>query len=390
MPTPPTIDLDALLAPIPGENPAGKPLAYEPEYDTLREARRSDDPTIDQGAWKREIKVATWDEVIDVATSCLANKTKDIQIAAWLTEALAHVYQFAGLRDGLQLLLGIQEAFWEQYYPEIEDGDLESRFGPFTFLNEPSKGLPSLIRWIPLTRGLNDDHYSFFKYQESRETDNAIKRNPAKEKEILGQGRITVKKFDDEVAQTPKAFYANLVDDLKASFDAYQAFEHSTDERFGRDAPSLINIGKTLQEVLRLVEPILAAKRLADPDPLPEPEPLGEGAEGAEGAEAAEAGASTSTSQGLDGQSASVPRRRIVTGSGADQEALDYGRLLIEFRDKAQQLAEAGAALQANREKYAELLAELKGLDDEYEQISRLISRSGEGYQLLVRLQKLQ
>ena len=43
MPSPPTIDIDSLLAPIPGDNPAGGSLAYSPEYDQIREARRSDE-----------------------------------------------------------------------------------------------------------------------------------------------------------------------------------------------------------------------------------------------------------------------------------------------------------------------------------------------------------
>src|SRR5438067_696638 len=57
MATTPTIDLDAWLDPIPGANPSGRSLAYEPEYDALREARRAEDDT-HQGEWKRVAKVA--------------------------------------------------------------------------------------------------------------------------------------------------------------------------------------------------------------------------------------------------------------------------------------------------------------------------------------------
>src|SRR5205823_13871535 len=57
MATTPTIDLDALLAPIPGDNPSGRSLVYEPEYDAIREARRAEDDTL-QGEWKREAKAA--------------------------------------------------------------------------------------------------------------------------------------------------------------------------------------------------------------------------------------------------------------------------------------------------------------------------------------------
>ena len=47
--TPPVIDLEALLAPIPGDNPAGESLQYSGVYDEIREARRADD-TLAKGA----------------------------------------------------------------------------------------------------------------------------------------------------------------------------------------------------------------------------------------------------------------------------------------------------------------------------------------------------
>src|SRR5262249_29112275 len=131
--TPPVIDLEALLAPIPGANPAGEALIYAETYDLLKDARRAED-VLEQGEWKREIKTANWPAVIEIATDALATKTKDLQIAAWLVEALVKQHRFPGLRDGLRLLCGLQEQFWESLYPEIEDGDLEARVLTMDFL----------------------------------------------------------------------------------------------------------------------------------------------------------------------------------------------------------------------------------------------------------------
>ncbi len=103
MATPQTIDVDALLAPIPGDNPAGEPVRYAGPYDAIQEARRADDD-LDQGEWKRETKSADWLGVIAIATETLAAKSKDLQIAVWLTEALVKRHGFPGLRDGLRLL----------------------------------------------------------------------------------------------------------------------------------------------------------------------------------------------------------------------------------------------------------------------------------------------
>ena len=43
-----------------------------------------------------------------------------------------------------------------------------------------------------------------------------------------------------------------------------------------------------------------------------------------------------------------------MASTGPDLEALDYGRLLIEFQERAKLLAEAGVKLKANRDRYAE------------------------------------
>jgi hypothetical protein len=40
MPSPETLDIEALLVPIPGKEPAGESLIYEGTYDTIRKARQ--------------------------------------------------------------------------------------------------------------------------------------------------------------------------------------------------------------------------------------------------------------------------------------------------------------------------------------------------------------
>src|SRR4051794_35873780 len=105
MATTSVINVDDCLQPIAGENPSGRNLAYEPAYDELREARRSEDDTL-QGDWQRKAKVADWDRVIELGSELLQARTKDLQIAAWVTEALGRRYAFGGLRDGFSLMLG--------------------------------------------------------------------------------------------------------------------------------------------------------------------------------------------------------------------------------------------------------------------------------------------
>ena len=78
------LNVDELLQPIPGDNPSGADLRYDPVYDEIKEARRQEDDEAPQGEWARERKIAEWPVVIKLATEVLANKSKDLQLAAWL------------------------------------------------------------------------------------------------------------------------------------------------------------------------------------------------------------------------------------------------------------------------------------------------------------------
>jgi len=94
-----------ILVPIPGENPSGTDLRYDTRlqiYDKIKEARRQDDD-LAQGAWQTERKVANWPLVIKLAQDAVATASKDLQLAAYLTEALLQVEHFPGLRQGLDL-----------------------------------------------------------------------------------------------------------------------------------------------------------------------------------------------------------------------------------------------------------------------------------------------
>src|SRR5690242_19391379 len=113
---PSVIDLEGLLQPIAGENPSGESLRYSGLYDEISEARRADENLV-QGEWKTELKIADFGRVIDLAVPALLTRTKDLQIGVWLTEALAKKQGMAGLRDGLKLITGFQDLFWETLHP---------------------------------------------------------------------------------------------------------------------------------------------------------------------------------------------------------------------------------------------------------------------------------
>ena len=123
---------DDLLNPISEANPGGENLRFAPVYDKIKEARREDDDA-PQGEWQRARKTADWPLVIKLASEALATKSKDLQIAAWLTEALLRKEGIPGFREGLSLIAALLDTFWDSLYPELEDGDPELRAVPLVW-----------------------------------------------------------------------------------------------------------------------------------------------------------------------------------------------------------------------------------------------------------------
>lgn len=116
---------DDLLNAIPGENPCGENLRYAAVYDKIKEARREDD-VVPQGDWQIALKAADYPSVIKLAGEALATKSKDLQIAVWLTEALIKTESFAGLRAGLDFIGGLIKNFWDGLYPKLRTAILNS------------------------------------------------------------------------------------------------------------------------------------------------------------------------------------------------------------------------------------------------------------------------
>ena len=149
----PLLDFDRLLAPVSEDRPSGDSLQYSGLFDEIREARRADD-VLEQGDWKRELKVADWDEAVALATEAVLTKTKDLQVGAWLAEGLTMLHGFAGARDGLKLMKALHEQFWETCYPEIDEGDMEGRANVLSFFD---RQVALSLRKAPMTRapGMN-------------------------------------------------------------------------------------------------------------------------------------------------------------------------------------------------------------------------------------------
>ena len=320
------IPVEELLQPISEEKPSGADLRYDPVYDAIKEARRQDDE-LNQGAWQAERKVADLPLVIKLSTEALKKKTKDLQISAWLTDALLRKEGFSGLAGGLQLFHGLMQKFWDTLYPELEDGDLELRAAPLEWIGLK---LEDPVRSSPLNR----EGHGWHQYSQSRALgyEDQAKDNNAKKKreKSIAEGKLPPEVFDKSFTETPKAFYVDLEKQLDASLARLTELTAICDEKFGNDAPSFGKLKTSLEEVRHVARGLLAKKRETEPDPVFE-QPVEEaaggeaGGEAAEGAEVSSGGEYRSSAPGISftvQSSESPARRELVEKVAAAAAAL--------------------------------------------------------------------
>jgi type VI secretion system protein ImpA len=258
-----------LLNPIAGDNPSGADLRYDSAlmlYDKIKEARRQDDD-LEQGDWQHERKVADFALVSKLTQEGLATRTKDLQLAAWLTEALLHTEGFAGLSQGLALCQALVATFWDGLYPPLEDGDAELRAAPLDWLGT---AIEFPLKSTPLTAA----GYDWFKFKESKVVgyeEHAQTENEKKARaKLLAEGKLAPEVFDKAFVETPKAFYLKSEKDLDACLSAIKDFDKLCTEKFQDAAPSFSRLKVGMEEVRHAVHALLEKKRETEPDPVEE------------------------------------------------------------------------------------------------------------------------
>ncbi len=224
---------EQLLNPISAGQPAGTDLAFSPELDAIAHARKFDDPSLDQGEWVTELKEADWEFVVQRCADLLETKSKDLRLAVWLTEAATRQYRLRGLAEGLRVLAGLLERFWDQgLYPQSDNGDHDQRIGNLSWI---LGHIPSLLRDIPVTDG-RGSAYSLLDFDIARKA---------------ADGKLA----DLEAARSANspAFRTLFAADAKACAEVLLQLERAADQRLGRDSPGFVGARDALDHLVRLI-----------------------------------------------------------------------------------------------------------------------------------------
>lgn len=225
------LSLDELLAPIAGAQPCGEDLSFSAEYDAIQQARRADDPSLEQGAWVTDLKSADWPAVATLCAQLLQQRSKDLQLAAWWAEAHTQTHGCAGLARGFGLMAGLCEQYWDNVHPQVEDADLEQRIGTLGWLLTHSC---EWLRNLPLVQA-PQGCFGLADFEAAR----ANRGGDGPSLETLEAAR----------RGTSHEFYTRLMEALPACRVSLDALDRAVDARLGQDGPSFTTVRDQLDHL---------------------------------------------------------------------------------------------------------------------------------------------
>lgn len=253
-------NLSQLLEPLSGKDTCGESLRYTEVYDQIREARREEDDKLPQGVWKTEIKKADWDQVDRLCQQALKTRTKDLQIAAWLTEAWLHLEGIGGLARGLELILGLTQNFWKDVHPQMNKGGYELRLVPYEWINTRlSEEIQCVLISMPSDRGSLP--YRLLDYNEASRLEIASKRNPSQgQTHPVELKKYSLPKISLSIDQTPTAFYNYIEENCLNSSKLMSNLEEELRLQLAGEAPTFYRLREKVEAVQRFARHLLSER----------------------------------------------------------------------------------------------------------------------------------
>ncbi|MDQ1077863.1 type VI secretion system protein TssA [Pseudoroseomonas cervicalis] len=252
------VELEKLLTPLAeGEGGAGVDLRedYSPAspYQKLRDARaeaRAEERAQDAAGGEEAVPLP-WREVKRLGQLCLAERSRDIEIAAWLAEALVRLDGLAGLRDAAQLLAGLMEQYWDALHPRPDEDGLEGRAAPLAGLAGSSADgtLMQPLRRLALFRRADGSGVSLYQWTLAEET--AALADAKRREARLASGIADLSVLEREAAAAAPQWQA-LGEAAGAALSAWDAFDAQCTARFGDAAPPTRRVAELLTRMQEL------------------------------------------------------------------------------------------------------------------------------------------
>lgn len=125
-----------LISPLPGKSSLGVQLRSpeDTSYKTLKDSIELDSGYFRSG----QGQAANWVAVIAQSIDILSEKSKDLEVLAWLVRGLVKIRGLEGLRDGFMLLRVFHHEYWHEHRARNLDdiGGMNWCLGRMSWLND--------------------------------------------------------------------------------------------------------------------------------------------------------------------------------------------------------------------------------------------------------------
>ncbi len=236
-----TLDLEQLLSAVSEDEPAGSDLEYDPLFGEMeraaegKEEQQFGDTIIpaEDPDW-RELKKKSLE---------VTGKSRDLRAAVHLTRALVHTDGFDGLADGLALIKGYLDDFWESLHPQLDPDDANDptlRINTLINICDPFDYLAGINK-IPL---VSSTVMGKFSYRDIQLANGSLQAAEADSQELsLDQIDAAFRESSDEANQY-------TLDRISTSAETVAAIESRLNELVGVDqSPNLSPLVELLKEI---------------------------------------------------------------------------------------------------------------------------------------------
>ncbi len=260
-----------LAAPLAGDAPAGPDLRqdFSPQslYFRLRDARAEareierrvdNDPSADAGV------PTQWRTVRDLAIKALSEQTKDLEIAAWLTEALVRLDGMSGLAVGSAVIADLATGLWDNgLHPQPDEDGIETQVAPITGLNGQGNDgtLMQPLRKSVLFPGSDGEPVTYWQYMQSVELETIV--DAARRKQRLAAKVVPLADMAAAARQAGGVRLSALRAEAQGALAAWTRMSEALEEKAGSDAPPTSRVRDLLSQICS------AANTTAPPEPHP-------------------------------------------------------------------------------------------------------------------------
>jgi type VI secretion system protein ImpA len=236
------IDVDRLLDEITAEQPCGEDLEYDDAFTELEIAAKGKAEQ-EFGDTLIEAEEPDWAEVEDKAMAVL-HLSKDLRVAMHLVRSLLKTEGLDGLNQGLELIRGYVEQYWDSVHPQLDpedDNDPTMRVNILKSLADEDIMLRA-IRTSPLTDSRVVGRFSL--------RDIAIANGELPPPENAEEGPADMTTIEAAFLDTDPERLQTLADAVRESMEHVTCIESTvTDVVEAGAGPDLSDLGKALKEV---------------------------------------------------------------------------------------------------------------------------------------------